>query len=114
MSVKALREQQWYFVCMVSELTMFAKYNGYTLSFGDAWSTADTYQVQADGSMKRPHIVDSFHNKRLAIDFNLFKDGVYLTKTEDHRPLGEFWKSIGGTWGGDFPKPDGNHYSFGE
>jgi len=50
--------------------------------------------------------------KRLAIDLNLFKDGEYLTDTEDHRFLGEFWESLGGTWGGRWD--DGNHYSWGE
>ena len=28
--------------------------------------------------------------------------------TEDHEPLGEWWESIGGVWGGRFN--DGNHY----
>jgi hypothetical protein len=51
----------------------------------------------------------SCHKIRLAIDLNLFKDGRFLSTTEDHRPLGEWWKSQGGSWGGDFN--DGNHYS---
>lgn len=51
----------------------------------------------------------SAHKIRLAVDLNLFKDGVYLTGTDDHRPLGEFWESLGGSWGGRFH--DGNHYS---
>ena len=114
MTNEELRKKQFYFTWMVAELILFAKYNGYTLSFGDAWSTPDTYQVQEDGSLKRPHIVDSFHYKRLAVDFNLFKDGKWLTKTDDHKKLGEFWESLGGTWGGRFSKPDGNHYSLGE
>ena len=56
---------------------------------------------------------------KLAIDLDLFKDGegfemgckVYLTKTEDHRKLGEFWESLHPLcrWGGRFG--DGNHYS---
>lgn len=57
---------------------------------------------------------NSFHGKGLAIDIHLFKDGKYLRSTEDHRQLGEYWKSLGGTWGGDFKIPDGNHYSWGE
>jgi hypothetical protein len=28
--------------------------------------------------------------------------------------LGEYWELIGGTWGGRFKNPDGNHYSYGE
>ena len=54
----------------------------------------------------------SKHKRKLAIDINLFKDGVYLTSTEDHRPIGEYWQSLGGIWGGDFN--DGNHYEWHE
>lgn len=52
----------------------------------------------------------SCHKLRLAVDLNLFKDGKFLETTEDHRPLGEWWESVGGTWGGRFN--DANHYSF--
>jgi len=82
-------------------LINYATLQGYELTFGDAFASSG-------------HIKDSFHYKRLAIDLNLFKDGEYLTETEDHRTLGLFWESIGGTWGGRFENPDGNHYSLGE
>ena len=74
---------------------------GYEVTLGDAYATSG-------------HSEHSFHYKRLAIDLNLFIDGVYQTSTEAHRPLGEQWKKMGGTWGGDFPRKDGNHYSWGE
>ena len=95
----SLRKKQSYFVWMVAELIQYAKYNGYELTFGDAWA-------------KTGHKEGSFHYKRLAIDLNLFKDGEYLTETKDHEQLGKFWESLGGTWGGRFN--DGNHYSLGE
>lgn len=94
-----LREQQSIFVRKVALLILYAYEKGYTLTFGDAWATSG-------------HIPKSFHYRRLAIDLNLFKEGIYLTKTEDHRFLGEFWESIGGSWGGHWD--DGNHYSWGE
>ena len=53
--------------------------------------------------------VDSLHKLGLAVDFNLYRDDIYLKDTEDHLPLGEYWESIGGSWGGRFE--DGNHYS---
>jgi hypothetical protein len=55
------------------------------------------------------HMGGSLHFIGLAKDFDLYKDGVYLMKTEDHLPLGEFWESLGNTWGGRWS--DGNHYS---
>jgi hypothetical protein len=86
---------------MLSLLINYATLQGYEITFGDAYA-------------KSGHIDGSFHYKRLAIDLNLFKNGEYLTETQDHKPLGLFWESIGGTWGGRFEKPDGNHYSLGE
>jgi hypothetical protein len=56
-------------------------------------------------------IVMSNHRVALAIDIDLFKDGVYLSRTEDHREFGEFWEKLHPLcrWGGRFS--DGNHYS---
>lgn len=94
-----LREKQSEFVRMVAMLIRYADLHGYDLTFGDAYR---------DPRVPYGHPV-SLHKCRLAIDLNLFKDGTWLTKTEDHQPLGEYWESIGGTWGGRFN--DGNHYS---
>ena len=98
-----LGQKQRKFTRMVADLIIFAYDQGYELSFGDA--------ARMDN---KGHVKDSFHYKRLAVDLNLFKDGEYLTTTEAHAPLGEYWKSLGGTWGGDFERKDGNHYSYGE
>ena len=97
----SLREKQSKFAKKVALLILHAYELGYEVTLGDAYAT-------------RGHSSNSFHYKRLAIDINLFKDGIYLEKTEDHKSLGDYWKSIGGTWGGDFKHKDGNHYSYGE
>ena len=94
-----LRDKQSVFAKKVALLILYAYECGYELTFGDAWA-------------KTGHIEDSFHYSRLAIDLNLFKDGVYLADTKDHKFLGLFWESIGGSWGGRWN--DGNHYSWGE
>lgn len=56
---------------------------------------------------------NSCHKLKLAIDLNLFKDGAFIQTTEGHRELGEWWKQQHELcrWGGNFPTPDGNHYS---
>lgn len=97
----SLRNKQSEFVRKVALLILFAYDQGYELTFSDAYAT-------------NGHSLDSFHYKRLAIDLNLFYEDEYLTSTEDHEFLGVFWESLGGTWGGRFSKPDGNHYSLGE
>lgn len=52
----------------------------------------------------------SLHCSRLAADFNLFRDGRYLSTTEAHRELGRYWESLDdhNRWGGRYR--DGNHY----
>jgi len=92
----SLRQKQSAFVRMVADLIRTAYELGYELTFGDAYATSG-------------HKARSLHYERLAIDLNLFRDGKFLDKTEDHLPLGAYWESIGGSWGGRFN--DGNHYS---
>jgi len=101
-----LGDRQRKFTRMVALLIQYAYERGYELTFGEAWRTPEQAQRNAEAGTG---IANSLHCDRLAVDFNLFKDGEYLTQTEDHRELGEFWESIGGAWGGRFN--DGNHYS---
>ena|SRR6185503_19439375 len=56
-------------------------------------------------------ISKSLHTQRLAIDLNLFKNGIYQADSEAHRPHGEWWEQQHPLcrWGGRFN--DGNHYS---
>lgn len=98
MADKLLFKQQT-FASMLPELFLFILSQGYRFTLGDAYRDPRCPY----GSEK------SLHRLRLAIDLNLFKDGEYLVTTEDHRPIGEYWESLGGTWGGRFN--DGNHYS---
>ena len=101
-----LGQKQRKFTRMVADLIVWAYDQGYELTFGEAWRTPEQAALNAKSGKG---ISNSLHGDRLALDLNLFKNGVFLTTTEDHRPLGEFWESIGGAWGGRFN--DGNHYS---
>lgn len=92
---------------MVARLIQFAYSNGYEMTIGDGYR--DPRLHGALGVKIGYGAANSCHKIRLALDLNLFRDGKYLTSTEDYRPLGEFWESIGGTWGGRFA--DGNHFS---
>lgn len=100
-----MREKQSKFMRMLADLIIMAYTLGYELTGGDLWSSPD-YRTAAG---KMPHKAGSLHYDRLAIDLNLFRDGKYLTATEDHLPLGRYWEGLGGSWGGRFG--DGNHYS---
>lgn len=104
-----LSEKQQLFVYMIAQLISYAQDKGLRLTFGEAYRTPEQAALNAK---KGSGIANSLHTSRLAVDFNLFINGVYKTRTEDYRPLGEYWESIGGTWGGRFKtNPDGNHFS---
>jgi len=84
---------------------------GYGVTFGDAYRSP---QQAAANAASGSGIANSLHCERLAIDLNLFKDGVYITDERGHRELGTWWKTLGPRykWGGDFStRKDFNHYS---
>lgn len=104
---ETLGQKQRRFTRMVGLLIEYAYEQGYELTFGDAYRDPRVHGHVGD---KRSYSsANSLHKERLAVDFNLFKDGKYLTATSDHKSLGEYWESLGGSWGGRFK--DGNHYS---
>jgi hypothetical protein len=101
-----LGKKQRQFTRMIADLIIWAYEHGYELTFAEAYRTPEQAALNAKAGKG---ISTSLHLDRLAVDFNLFKGGVYLTQTDHHQPLGEYWESIGGSWGGRFN--DGNHYS---
>ena len=105
-----LGQKQRKFTRMIAQLIEYAYANGYELTFGDSYRDP---RVHGEVGVKKSYSsANSLHKERLAVDFNLFKNGEYLTSTEAHKPLGEYWESIGGAWGGRFGgTADGNHYS---
>ena len=104
-----LSEKQQLFVYMIAQLISFAQEKGLRLTFGEAYRTPEQAKLNARTGKG---ISNSLHTQRLAVDFNLFVNGQYKTRTEDYLPLGEYWESLGGTWGGRFKsRPAGNHFS---
>lgn len=100
----SLSDKQKVFSILVAKLILRAAELGYEVTLGEAW------RIGGDPA-------HSCHPHRLAIDINLFYDGKYLCKTEDHKSLGEWWENQSTDlyeccWGGRFTNPpDGNHYS---
>jgi hypothetical protein len=106
-----LREKQSAFARRVGSLILKADSLGYEITFGEAYRSPE--EAARLARLGRG-ILKSLHTSRLAIDINLFKDGVYLPSTESHKELGEYWESLSTdeikcAWGGRFE--DGNHYS---
>lgn len=104
-------QKQELFMELLPKLLEFAFANGYKVRGGELQRTkAQAEQNAASGA----GISNSLHLICLAIDLKLFKNGVYLTRSEDYGTLGAFWKTLHPLcrWGGDFQsRPDGNHFS---
>jgi hypothetical protein len=82
---------------------------GWGMTFGDA--------NRPDG---QGHEKNSLHYVRLAIDLNLFVDGVWkVSDCPEWQAIGAYWFTLDPecTWGGSFKtgsRGDLNHMSFGE
>lgn len=107
-----LGDAQRAFARNVAYLIEYVYDKGFMCTLGDAYRDPRSHGEM--GEKKAYGRAKSAHKQRLAIDLNLFDaEGNYLRHTEAHRQFGEFWKGLDpmNRWGGDFSKPDGNHYS---
>jgi len=105
-----LNEKQCRFTELVAVLIIWCYEHGFELTFGEAYRTSEQAAINV---AKGSGISKSLHTVRLAIDLNLFIDGEYQTFSDAYKPLGDYWKTLDpeAVWGGDFSKPDGNHFS---
>jgi hypothetical protein len=127
--------QELHFRLFTTKLVPHAYQLGYTLRWGEALRSDEQAEINAMGSDGRDMLANmiqirfpdlaekirnngkangirnSVHGDKLALDLNLFRNGLWLSATEDHRPLGEYWESLHPLcrWGGRFN--DGGHYS---
>lgn len=103
-----LGQKQRLFAGLVGKLLTHIYEQGYEVSLDWAYRPPEVAAYYADLGIG---IRSSLHTVKLAVDLNLFKDGVWLRDTEAHRPFGEWWEKQHelARWGGRFN--DGNHYS---
>ena len=109
-----LSVKQQEFTRCVSQLINFATAQGYGLTFGDAYRDERLY---GSFGVKRSYSAAySVHKKRLAVDFNLFVDGDYISDGDapEWKVLGDEWVKMNplARWGGNFGSNDANHFSF--
>jgi hypothetical protein len=107
-----LHQAQVLFAQLFARLIREAFSRGYELTLGECWrSPEEAIRLAKTGQ----GITRSLHCDRLAVDVNLFKDGAFLTKTEDYAELGHWWEMQHPDcrWGGTFTttRADGNHFS---
>jgi len=109
-----LGQKQRVFAWAYAKLILKAIESGYAVTLGDTFRDPRVFGHMGSKNEGAYGRKNSLHKLKLAGDLNLFKEGVYLQETEDHRELGEWWEATfaryDAAWGGHFN--DGNHYSF--
>jgi len=102
-------------VTLLSRQQDFARFVGLLLAhiYEQGWAVTfgDASRMDMQGHMK-----NSCHYIRLAVDLNLFVNGVYQQADgSEFQDLGSFWKTLDPDcrWGGDFKgvEADPNHFS---
>ena len=104
-------EKQFKFTRMVWRFLQFAENNNLDLSARELFrSKARQVKLKALGKSKT---FNSKHLDSLALDVVLFRNGqpVWDSDDKDLVKLGEFWESLGGTWGGRWGW-DGCHFEY--
>jgi len=126
MTNEELRKVQKRFVGHVAMLIIYAHDNGFELTFGEATRSKDQVLLNYYGfsvvenanglelTIRSPtsKTKESKHLDRLAVDFNIFKDGRLLfTESQNRIPdlklvqmMGNYWCNLhtNNRWGGDF------------
>lgn len=106
----SLFEKQKMFSLNTALLILWCNDNGYGVTCGETYRIPEQAKSNAE---KGIGIANSLHCKRLAIDLNLFQGTKYLTDSKLYEHAGNYWLSLSpmNRWGGNFTKPDGNHFS---
>lgn len=108
-----LNERQFQFMEMLPLLLLWLKEHGYGVAGAELYRTPEQALLnERNGTGIR----NSLHCVSLAIDLRLFQKDQngrwkYLSQTEDYLEAGEYWESLGGSWGGRFTRKDGCHFS---
>jgi len=103
-----LRQRQEIFTRNTADLIEFIFRSGYTCTYGETYRTEQQAEWNA---AKGIGSINSLHCKRLAVDLNIFKNGVYLKDTNSYKFAGDYWCTLHpmNRWGG--VDNDGNHFS---
>jgi len=104
-----LNDKQHIFAMNLAKLLQHVESLGLTCSIGEVFRTreqAEIYVKEGKG------ILESQHCKKLAVDIQLFSNGVFLQNKDDYKLLGEYWKGLhpDNRHGGDFKRVDSVHF----
>lgn len=97
-----LIESQQLFARNIACLIQYIFNNGFEITLGEAWRTPEQQKIYVQNG--RSKTMESKHLKRLAIDFNFFKNDVLIDDGKVLYDIGKFWESLhqnnkyGGFW----------------
>jgi len=99
-----LSDQQCVFTHNLAKLILKIVGFGYETKIQELNRTLETQQEYVKSGKSKT--LNSKHLDKLAADIVIFKNGVAILSGPEYRPLGEFWESLGGRWGGRFGLED--------
>jgi len=111
----SLVTEQAAFLLDMCKLIQFATEQGFTLTAGELYRTPEQQEIYV--KTNRSSTMNSMHLLRLAVDFNIFKDGKLVGNKATLAPLGAYWESLNplNSWGGNGKKlVDTPHFSRGQ
>lgn len=101
-----LSQHQRIFTLNVAKLIVFAYSKGIELTFGEAYRTNEQQLIYVQTGKSKT--MNSNHLRRLAVDFNFFKNGNLTYDWDDVKIIGDYWETLHplNRWGGDWNKND--------
>lgn len=98
----SLVKEQAEFLLDVCKLVQHATDTGWVVTGGELYRTPEQQEIYVKTG--RSKTMNSFHLRRLAVDFNFFKDGKLIYDKAQLAPLGQFWEGLHpkNRWGGNF------------
>ena len=96
-------DEQWEFLQDVALLILEARKKGIKLSGGELFRTPEQQEIYLQTGKTKTS--NSYHLKRLAIDFNFFINGELDYNSPLVAELGTYWESLNpnkNKWGGNF------------
>ena len=102
--IMGLQKKQSTFTFNIHLLITFAFKQGFELTFGEVFRTVEQQTIYFNTG--RSKTMNSRHIQRLAVDFNIFKNGVLINDPKIIQPLGEYWMTLNtdNVWGGDWDR----------
>lgn len=83
--------RQQTFTLNVAKLILYINSKGYACTFGESYRTTEMAQIYAKTGKG---IQDSNHCYKLAVDLNLFKNGVYLSDAKEYKQFADYWLTL--------------------